>query len=69
MGLLLGLALHNSVLVEPLFPLVFYKMLLTDMGDGNYLHLFGSLNANRAFLMIDYANAILLILQTIYAAK
>ena len=34
MGLLFGLALHNSVLVDPLFPHVLYKMLLTDMSKG-----------------------------------
>ncbi|EGD77865.1 ITCH protein [Salpingoeca rosetta] len=39
MGLLFGLALHNSVLVDPLFPKVFYKMLLVDLSKGDALTL------------------------------
>eukprot|EP00730_Choanoeca_flexa_P001559 TRINITY_DN10688_c0_g2_i2.p1 TRINITY_DN10688_c0_g2~~TRINITY_DN10688_c0_g2_i2.p1 ORF type:complete len:623 (+),score=131.76 TRINITY_DN10688_c0_g2_i2:77-1870(+) len=39
LGLLFGLALYNSVLIEPLFPSALYKMLIIDPSQMNELNL------------------------------
>ena len=33
LGLLFGLAVYNNVLIEPLFPSAFYKMLILDTSE------------------------------------